>query len=65
MGASQSTIEIGYRDGVILIRIKGKGIFWDCQFLKRHINEILNQGYKYVIVDSKECEYMDSTFWVL
>jgi anti-anti-sigma factor len=62
MESKHDTVQVGYKDDLVLIRITGRGIFVNCQFLKRHINEILDQGYKKVVVDCRDCDYMDSSF---
>lgn len=62
MSMNKGVLQVGYQQDTVLVRIIGRGIFTNCQFLKRHINEILDQGFKKVVVDSARCDYMDSSF---
>jgi anti-sigma B factor antagonist len=62
MKNSQGIIEVGTCDQTVLVRVKGRGVFRNSQALKKYVNLLIDSGYRIVVVDARECDYMDSSF---
>jgi anti-anti-sigma factor len=62
MPAAGDVIEVGLDGTTLLVRVRGRGIFLNCQPLKQYAAGLLAQGCRTVAVDCRECTYMDSSF---
>jgi anti-sigma B factor antagonist len=62
MKNSHGTIEVGTYDQTVLVRVKGRGLFHNSQALKKYVNLLIDSGYRTVVIDARDCDYMDSSF---
>jgi anti-sigma B factor antagonist len=52
----------GSLNGVLWLRVEGKGSYEICPFLSRFASERLAAGVRHIVVDLESCPSMDSTF---
>jgi anti-sigma B factor antagonist len=62
MDATKDVIEAGICDQTVVVRVKGRGLFRNCQPLKKYADLLIDRGCRTVIVDARLCDYMDSSF---
>ena len=55
-------IEFGWFADKVVIRVVGKGSFLNSRNFKEAVQSLLEQKYKNIIIDFKNCSGMDSTF---
>lgn len=62
MDNAKDVIEVGTWAQTIVVRVKGRGLFRNCQPLKKYTDLLIDRGYRTVVVDARLCDYMDSSF---
>jgi anti-anti-sigma factor len=62
MPVSTDVIEVGSDDTTLLVRVRGRGMFLNCQPLKQYAGGLIARGCRIVLVDAAHCTYMDSSF---
>jgi anti-sigma B factor antagonist len=60
--STQSSIQVGVANGLVHIRVEGKGSFQNSASLKDFAKEMLARGHREFVVDLAACPLMDSTF---
>ncbi len=60
--STQSSIQVGVANGLVRIRVEGKGSFQNSASLKDFAKEMLSRGHREFVVDLGACPLMDSTF---
>jgi hypothetical protein len=60
--STQSSIQVGVANGLVRIRVEGKGSFQNSASLKDFAKEMLARGHREFVVDLGACPLMDSTF---
>ena len=60
--STQSSIQVGIANGLVRIRVEGKGNFQNSPPLKDFAKEMLARGHREFVVDLEACSLMDSTF---
>jgi anti-anti-sigma factor len=59
---NSDVIEVGVQDRTLLVRVRGRGIFLNCQPLKQYALGLVGRDCRTVLVEAGECTYMDSSF---
>jgi anti-anti-sigma factor len=59
---STARILAGNLNGVLWLRVQGKGSYEVCPFLSRFATERVAAGVRHIVVDLESCPSMDSTF---
>ncbi len=62
MNVESSGIQVGEQDGMILIRVEGKGTYLNSHLLKQYFLQCLEEDRHFFKIDLSQCNYMDSTF---
>jgi anti-sigma B factor antagonist len=62
MNQENSGIQAGEDNGLVVVRILGKGTHQNSHFLKKYLNHCLEQKKGKIQIDLSACTYMDSTF---
>jgi anti-sigma B factor antagonist len=57
-----SGIQAGEENGVVIVRVAGKGTHLNSHFMKKYLNYCLEQKRRDFELDLSQCTYMDSTF---
>jgi anti-sigma B factor antagonist len=60
--STQSSIRVGVSEGVVWVRVDGKGNFQNSSSLKEFAKGMLERGHRRFIFDLMGCPMMDSTF---
>src|SRR2546430_16884908 len=58
----QSSIQVGVNGDAVWVKVEGKGSFLNSGNLKEFTREMVNRGYREIVVDLENCAMMDSTF---
>jgi len=62
MDNTEDVIEVGTFAQTMVVLVKGRGLFRNCQPLKKYADLLNERGYRTEIVDARLCDYMDSSF---
>jgi anti-sigma B factor antagonist len=62
MSAETSGIQAGQENGIVIVRVVGKGTHQNSHFLKKYLHQCLQSNHKNFELELDQCTYMDSTF---
>src|SRR5438093_13381898 len=57
-----SSIQVGLRGPTVWVKVEGKGSFLNSGNLKEFAREMLDRGYRELVVELADCAMMDCTF---
>ena len=58
----KSTVQVARNGDLVYIQVIGRGSFQNASHVKHFAEEVLKNGAREIVIDLKECTYLDSTF---